>query len=238
MQSASEQAARTGEASRHRRAGSGRAHHSGVKTRLYTWPLTAVTRKVAGPPRKVPLNSCTSVAPPWRVVCDWPERCPATACQGSGRGYGRCWWIRLAPNPTSACYMERPVRAMASRRPSAPAPPSKPPTRRASSALCWPSLEMFCFGVMEPATFGRLDLPGCAFPADDTNVVPALQKPKVAPRIQKAAPDAADAPPARARDHLHLVRTHAVRVVPNVGQKGECRVTRKVCNLTRFSNGN
>ena len=58
-----------------------------------------------------------------------------------------------------------------------------------------------CFGVMEPATFGRLDLPGCAFPADDTNVVPALQKPKVAPRIQKAAPDAADAPPARARDH-------------------------------------
>ena len=71
MQSASEQAARTGEASRHRgQAGSGRAHHSGVKTRLYTWPLTAVTRKVAGPPRKVPLNSCTSVAPPWRVVCD------------------------------------------------------------------------------------------------------------------------------------------------------------------------
>ena len=73
MQSASEQAARTGEVSRRNRAGSGRkgcAHHSGVKTRLYTWPLTAVTRKVAGPPRKVPPNSCTSVAPPWRVVCD------------------------------------------------------------------------------------------------------------------------------------------------------------------------
>eukprot|EP00964_Phaeocystis_antarctica_P077373 scaffold48010_cov71-Phaeocystis_antarctica.AAC.1 len=132
--------------------------------------------------------------------------------------------------------MERPVRAMASRRPSAPAPPSKPPTRRrrarCAGRVCRSSVgKPIC--VMQPATFGRLDLPGCAFPADDTNVVPALQKPKVAPRIQKAAPDAADAPPARARDHLHLVRTHAVRVVPNVGQKRECTVTRKVCNVTR-----
>ena len=45
--------------------------------------------EVAGPPRKVPLNSCTSVAPPWRVVCDWRDKCPATACKGSGRGYAR-----------------------------------------------------------------------------------------------------------------------------------------------------
>ena len=46
--------------------------------------------------------------------------------------------------------------------------------------------------ILEPATLGHLDLPGCVFSADDTDVMPALQKPKDAPRIQKAAADARD----------------------------------------------
>ena len=91
------------------------------------------------------------------------------------------------------------------------------------------------FGVNRAYDVRPPRLLGCAFPADDIEIMPALQKPKDAPRIQKAA---TDAPPTQGTTALHSVRRHAVRVVPNVGQKRECRVTRKVCIVTRYSNGN
>ena len=59
----------------------------------------------------------------------------------------------------------------------------------------------------------------------------ALQKPKDTP-IQKAA-----APPAQASDYGVAFGKNAVRVVPSVGQKGECKVTRKVCKCNALLKG-
>ena len=90
------------------------------------------------------------------------------------------------------------------------------------------------FGVNRAYDVRPPRLLGCAFPADDIEIMPALQKPKDAPRIYKAA---TDAPPTQGTTALHSVRRHAVRVVPNVGQKRECTVTRKVYKCKRRHEG-
>ena len=68
-------------------AGSQSSHdwNSGRKSRLYTWPLTAVTRNRHARPRKRPGNSCTGVAPLDRVWTSTPpQRWVAIASASEG----------------------------------------------------------------------------------------------------------------------------------------------------------